>query len=86
MINQKWLVKIDGQEIKVEYSCSPVFGKTVLSVDGESFAVKGKLFGIGLVRREMIMLGGAQAILDVQKGGRAVLLCRDGEVEEAAFE
>ncbi len=82
MIKQKWSVIIDEQNISVEYSCSPVLGKTVLCVDGERFAVKGKPFGIGLVRREMIMLGGTQAILDVKKGGRATLICRDGEVTE----
>ncbi len=81
MVNQKWTVDIDGREIKVEYSCSPLTGKTVLSVDGESFTVKGKPFGIGLVRREMIMLGGVQAILDVGKGGHATLICREGEVK-----
>ena len=57
-------------------------GKTVLTVDGSSFTVKGKPFGIGLVRREPILVGGTQAILDVKKGGKAKLVCREGEVEE----
>ncbi len=82
MIKQKWTVTIDEQKINVEYSCSPFSGKTVLSVDGDSFTVKGKPFGIGLVRREMIMLGSSQAILDVKRGGRAELICRDGDVKE----
>ncbi len=82
MIKQEWLVTIDEQKINVEYSCSPLTGRTVLSVDGDSFTVKGKPFAIGLVRREPLILGGSQAMLDVKNGGRAELICRDGEVEE----
>ena len=82
MIKQKWAVTIDGEKHEVAYSCSPISGKTVLTVDGFSFTVKGKPFGIGLVRREPIIVGGAQAMLDVKKGGKAALICRDGDVEE----
>jgi hypothetical protein len=81
MINQKLTVTVDGEKHSVEYSCTPFMGKTVLTVDGASFTVKGKPFGIGLVRREMMMVGGVQGVLDVQKGGRARLIVRDGEVE-----
>lgn len=82
MIRQSWLILIDEREIRVEYSFSALSGKTVLSVDGDSFTVKGKPFGIGCARREVIMLGGEQAILDVKKGGKAQLICREGEVRE----
>lgn len=82
MIKQKWVVVIENEEIELGYACSRLSGKTVLTVGGESFTVKGKPFGIGLCRREMIMLGGEQAILDVAKNGRAVLICREGEVNE----
>lgn len=82
MIKQKWSVTIDGEKHQVGYTCSPMTGKTVLSVDGADFTVKGKPFGIGLVRREPIIVGGSQAMLDVAKGGKAKLICRDGDVEE----
>lgn len=82
MIKQKWVVAIDGKEINVEYSYSSFLCRTVLTVDGESFTVKGNPFGLGIQRREMIMLGGEQAILDVAKNGRATLICREGEVRE----
>ena len=82
MIKQKWIVTVGGEGHEVEYACSPFSGKTVLTVDGFSFTVKGKPFGIGLVRREPILVGGTQAILDVKKGGKAVLICREGDVEE----
>lgn len=81
MIKQKWTVTIDGEKYEIAYSCCPLFGKTVLTVDGASFTVKGKPFGIGLERREPILVGGTQAILDVKKGGKATLICREGEVE-----
>ena len=82
MIKQKWSVTVEGDKHSVEYACSPISGKTVLTVDGFSFTVKGKPFGIGLVRREPIIIGGTQAMLDVKKGGKALLICREGEVEE----
>lgn len=82
MIKQNWVVTIDGEKYEVGYKCTPIIGKTVLTVDGFSFAVKGKPFGIGLERREPILVGGTQAILDVKKGGKATLICRDGEVVE----
>ena len=82
MIKQKWQVVIDGDTHEVEYRFSAFSGKTVLVVDGDEFTVKGKPFGIGVCRREPIMVCGAQAMLDVDKSGRAKLILRDGEVEE----
>ena len=46
-------------------------------------ATKGKPFGIGIERRESIIVGSVQAILDVKRGGRADLICREGDVKEA---
>ena len=82
MVKQKWLVRVEAGEVTVEYSYSAFSGKTVLCVDGESFTVKGKPFGIGCARNEMIMVGGEQAILNVAKNGKAQLSCREGEVRE----
>ena len=82
MAKQSWTVTVDGEKHTVAYSCSTITGKTVLTVDGDSFTVKGKPFGIGIERREPILVGGVQAILDVKKGGKATLICREGEVEE----
>ena len=82
MIKQKWTVTIEDKAYSVEYGCSRLTGKTVLVVDGDKFTVKGKPFGIGIERREMIIVGGTQAILDVKKNGHANLICREGEVSE----
>ena len=82
MIKQKFKVTCGEETAEVEYKYSRLTGKTELSVDGMSFTVKGKPFGIGVCRREPIMVCGAQAMLDVKKDGRATLVLRDGEVEE----
>lgn len=82
MVKQKWKVTIDEKVHEVGYKCVPIIGKTELTVDGFTFAVCGKPFGLGLVRREPIIVGDTQAILDVKRGGRAELIVRDGEVVE----
>ena len=82
MIKQKWSVKIDENTYVVEYMCSPMTGKIVLKVDDDSFTVKGKPFGIGLAHSEMILIGNSQGILNIKKGGKAALICREGAVEE----
>lgn len=79
-ITQAWNVSVDGEAHKVNYSYNYLTGKTVLTVDGESFSVKGKPLGIKVCRREMIMIAGSQAILDVGKNGVADIIFRDGEV------
>ena len=80
-VKQVWTVTVGEESCRVEYKCSPLTGRTELTVDGSSFVVRGKPFGIGLVRREPIMVCGVQGILDVGKGGRAKLIVRDGKVE-----
>ena len=82
MIKQKWIVTTDSGEHTVEYGCAAFWGKTVVVVDGDKFTVRGKMFGIGIERRETVLVGGAQAILDVSRGGKAKLICREGEVKE----
>ena len=83
MRKQKWIVTVDEKEIIVEYKYSRLTGKTVLVVDGDAFVVKGKPFGIGIARRESIIVGGEQAILDIKHNGRAELIVREGDVKEA---
>ena len=79
MIHQKWQVTVEEETHTVEYKCIPLTGKTELVVDGASFVVHGKPFGIGLVRREIVMVGGVQGILDVGKGGKANLIVREAD-------
>ncbi len=79
MIKQSWEVILDGEAHKVEYIFSRFSGKTVLVVDGDEFAVKGKPFGIGVQRNEPVIVGMCQATLSVSKNGRAALIVRDAD-------
>ncbi len=83
MVKQRWTVIIEEIEHTVEYECHKFSGKTVLTVDGESFTTKTGLFGTRLERCEPILVGGARAMLNIGKSGRAELTCRDGEIKQA---
>jgi len=82
MVNKKWKVTIEDETHIVEYKCVPLLGKIQLTVDGESFTVQGKPFGIGLERREMVLVGSTQGVLSIKRGGSAELTVRDGEAQE----
>ena len=82
MVKQKFKATVDEQEIIISYKYSCFSGKTELIVDGDRFVVRGNLFGIGVCRRENIMVGGAVAIIDINKRGKAKIILRDGKVEE----
>lgn len=77
MVIQKWKVILDDSTHEIEYRFSTFSGKTVLVVDGDAFTVRGKPFGIGAARREPVIVGDCQAVLDVAKNGKAKLLVRD---------
>ena len=79
MIVQKWRVEIESSTYEVEYRYSKLSGKTVLAVDGDEFAVKGKPFGIGAQRSEQVIVGMTQGILSVKKDGRATLIVREAD-------
>ncbi len=83
MIKQKWIVTVDENDHCIEYTYSSLGGKTVLVVDGESFTVKAKTFSLGLARRESIIVGDVQAVLDIAHNGKAQLICREGSVKQA---
>ena len=81
MKSQKWMVTTEDNDIHtVEYSYSFFTGKYVLKVDGDSFAVQGLPFKIKIARREIILVGGMQAVLEVDKKGKAALTLKDAEV------
>ena len=82
MVKQNFKATVDEREIMISYKYNCLSGKTELIVDGDKFVVRGKLFGIGICRRENIMVGGAVAVIDINKRGRAKIILRDGNVEE----
>lgn len=86
MVKQSWTVKSEECESRVKYNYSLLSGKCTLTVDNDTFTVKCKPLCIGVERREVIMLCGAQAILDVDKKGHAKLCVRDGEVKEIRYD
>ena len=79
MIKQSFLVTKEENKHTVGYFYNKLTGKTKLVVDGDEFVVSGKIFGIGVCRREMIIIGGSQAVLDIDKKGRAKIICRDAD-------
>ncbi len=82
MVKQNFKATVDEREIMISYKYNCLSGKTELIVDGDKFVVRGKLFGIGVCRRENIMVGGAVAVIDINKRGKAKIILRDGNVEE----
>lgn len=79
MIRQCFKVQKDGEEYRVGYEYSRLSGKTKLTVNGDEFVAGGKPFCIGVCRRESVLIGTSQAMLDVDKRGRAKLICRDAD-------
>lgn len=77
MIKQSFLVTKEEGQHTVGYQYSKLTGKTKLTVDKDEFVVGGKILGIGVCRREMIIIGGSQAVLDIDKKGRAKIVCRE---------
>ncbi len=79
MIKQFFLVEIDENTYKVEYSYSKLLGKTVFAVNDDEFTTRGHAMGIGVERSEIIMIGMTQGVLSIDKKGRARLICRDAD-------
>ena len=69
---QTWSVMLDGVEHTVSYRRA--LGRCVIvEIDGEPFRIpKG-------AREEPFLLGGEQAVLSIQKNGKATLRLKDGE-------
>ena len=79
--SQKWNIETGENETHtVEYSYSFFTGRSILRVDGDSFSVRGNPFKIKIARRELILVGEAQAILDIDKNGKATLILKDAQV------
>lgn len=79
MIKQCFKVEIDDKEYRVEYSYNKLLGKTTFSVDDDEFSARGHVFGIGVERSEIIMIGMTQGVLSIDKKGKARLICRDAD-------
>ena len=75
---QAWSVTLDEENHEVAYAFSRAKGRMTVTIDGEAFDMPCGLFGCKAARREPFRLGDYQAILAVEKNGRATLIV-DGE-------
>ena len=82
VIAQTWTVMEDDVTHKVEYLCNPFTGNITVTIDGESFALKSKFLFFGLARREMFRVGDTQALLVVNRGGRAQVLIKGKPIDQ----
>ena len=81
-IRQYWTVKTDDGMHDLSYTYSRWTGKSVLTIDGESFVQNLRSFRIAVARREVFRLGDEQCVLEVSGNGRAAVICRGKTVPE----
>lgn len=79
---QYWTIATEDGAHEVSYVCSFWSGKTVFTIDGETFTQKFKPFHIGIARREIFRLGDEQCVLAVAGDGRAEVLWKGKCVPE----
>ena len=72
----RWQITVDAETHTVIYSFSRLAGKQIVSIDGDSFDLPAGILGLRAARREIFRLGDEQAILAVDKKGRAELIFR----------
>ena len=80
---------LDGLKLErhvVEYAFYRLRGRLTVTIDGEDFRLPAGFLGLGAARREIFRLGDEQAVLVVEKNGRAQLIFRGGTVEPETME
>ena len=75
---QAWDVILEDEKHEVTYEFLRSKGRMTVSIDGESFDIPCGWLGCKAARREPFRLGDEQAVLTVDKHGRATLIV-DGE-------
>lgn len=61
-------------------------GRITVTIDGDVFTLPAGLLGLAAARREIFRLGDEQAVLVVEKSGRAQLLLRGETVDPETVE
>lgn len=84
MKQTRWQTTVDEQTHEVIYRFSRLAGRITVAIDGEAFDLPAGLLGLRAARREIFRLGDEQAVLVVEKGGRASLLLRGEALAPAA--
>lgn len=86
-----WVAAIaDTSEPMEKHTVSCVFrrltGRITVTIDGEDFRLPAGFLGLGAAKREIFRLGDEQAVLAVEKSGRAQLIFRGETVEPETVE
>ncbi len=86
MIQATWSIQTEDTAHTVSYTLSRLTGRMTVTVDGDAFTLSAGLFALKAARREPFRLVGAdgeaeQAVLVVDKKGRATLLFRARAIE-----
>ncbi|MBQ9162711.1 MAG: hypothetical protein IJX74_05485 [Clostridia bacterium] len=81
MKKQHWKIDVDGTVCDITYGFSR-FGGITVGIDGEQFKLPAGFLGLGAARREIFRVGDEQAVLVVDRRGKAKLLFRSEEQKE----
>jgi hypothetical protein len=81
MRKQHWKINADEAVCDITYSFSRFGGMTV-GIDGENFKLPTGFLGLKAAKREIFRVGDEQAILVVDRKGKAKLLFRGEEQPE----
>ncbi len=81
-----WHIQTEDTAHTVSYALNRLTGRMIITVNGDSYTLSAGLFSVKAARREPFRLVGAdgeaeQAVLIVDKKGRASLLFRAKTVE-----
>lgn len=80
---------LDGLKLErhvIEYAFYRLRGRLTVTIDGEDFRLPAGFLGLGAAKREIFRLGDEQAVLAVEKSGRAQLIFRGETVEPETVE
>ena len=80
---QVWKVTVDSEEHTVESVFARAKGRMTVTIDGDSFDIPCGFLGCKVARREPFRLGDYQAILAVDRHGRATLIVDGDTVPES---
>ena len=73
---QKWEIELNGEKFSLVYTRKALSGKVSMEINGEKFILPRK------EREEIFRLGDEQAILCVDRKGKASIRIKNGEVAE----
>ena len=79
-----WHIHTEEKEFCVSYAFSRIKGIMTINIDGEDFELPAGFLGTRAARREIFRIGDEQAVLVVDKKGKAELMFRGETVVPSA--